>query len=159
MQIITKGGNMIEVSEHNIKQVRSWLKAGRGIALWKSADLCDPCATWLTPGDVTTPPTWRAQRAPSAVTTSPDEISVIRYGKPVFVRNLSLRVGASRTRIKLTDASQRRVQNVIARIGKRTGSEPVLFFELDEIGRPMAAVYPIAAKVRLSDLPEDSGES
>jgi hypothetical protein len=150
---------MIEISDFNLKQVRSWMRAGRGVALWESADLCNPFATWLTPGDVTTPPSWRAKRTPSDVVYSAKDVSVIQYGKPTFVRNLSLRVGASGTRIKLTDASRRRVDNAINRVRQKTGSEPTCVVGTDELGRPMATIYPIAAEVRLSDLPEESDES
>ena len=110
------------VSMEAAPRVAEWLRTRGGIALWNSADLSDPSASWITPikdaqGNPATKPTWKAQDSPSRVITDPAEVQVAE-DKEVRRFHVAIRMGANSFRVKLTDGSTRRVRAAVAKAGE-----------------------------------------
>lgn len=131
------------ITAENAALVKLWLRDRGGILIWRSADLCDPGKSWTTPatgpdGTPTTKPSWQADATPVRLITDPDDVEVIT---PKLVRrfHVALRMGASGTRIKLTDASGRRVHKALDKAGPGSwrefdyGTQEALIFVEDEV--------------------------
>lgn len=92
--------------------VLEWMESGRGVALWSSANLSNPGASWLTPGDGKKP-TWQAANNPK-VTYNLEDVFVVEYDEverfPVYVR-----WGQSGLSLKLQDRSQKALDRALDR--------------------------------------------
>jgi len=94
----------------------TWITERGGVALWKSLDLSRPDTIWSTPADKTGKPHWAADNQPYALITDPAEIEVVQY-KEVKRFHVALRVGSSGLKIKLTDASNARLNKYLVKAG------------------------------------------
>lgn len=98
-----------------------WLQAGRGLALWRSADLGNPGASWTTPardksGNATARPTWQAESSPALIVESADNVIVETFRTVKTIR-IALARGYG-LRIDLTPASSRRLRAELAKAGE-----------------------------------------
>lgn len=101
--------------------VLDWLANRGGLAVWASVDLCDPGKVWTTPvldasGKPTTKPSWQAAEKPCRIITDADEVEVV-VPKEVKRFPVAVRMGASGTRIKLTDASAQKLSRALDAAG------------------------------------------
>jgi hypothetical protein len=97
---------MIKISEYNVPAIRKLIDKG-GVEEWDSADLCRPSACWFAPAG-SGKPHYAAGKVIATAATAADVV-VIR-SKEVARFRVAIRLGGSGTRIKLTDASRRRVE-------------------------------------------------
>lgn len=116
------------IKAHAAATVFNWFKSRGGIFVWKSADLCDPCKVWTTPfkdekGVVTGKPSWQCDATPTLL-SDPAEVEVV-VPKEVKRFRVAVRMGASGTRIKLTDASSAKLRKALDKYGDES------FYEFD----------------------------
>ena len=124
------GSNRHTIESTQVEKIVGWIKTRGGIAIWRSANLSNPGASWTTPatirkgdcegqeGDEILPypkPTWQAESKPSNIIDSVEDIDV-SYDKEVKRFKVSLRrAGFS---VKVTDAGTRRIRNEVEKAGK-----------------------------------------
>lgn len=102
-----------------------WIADRGGLAIWRSVDLSDLRASWTTPvldpdGKPYQKPHWKAGNTPEIV-TDPARVGV--YTEVLFKSiRVSLRRGSNGLSLKLTDASQRRVDVAMAACKEKHGS-------------------------------------
>ena len=99
---------MLTCTPENATKFLDWLKGRGGIAIWKSANLSNPGASWSTPalqenGGPTTKPTWEASGTPEIITDVAEVIvltfkEVKRFRVGVKQKGMGLRVTAAGTR-------------------------------------------------------------
>ena len=113
-----------QVSPENAALILDRIRTRGGIAIWNCHDLSDPGKTWTCPvndnqGNPKTKPHWAAGEIIRTI-TNPDEVEVV---SPKIVRkfHIGLRMGAQGFKIKLTDASSRRVRNAVAKAQEKYG--------------------------------------
>ena len=109
-----------ECAPENAGKMREWIKSRGGIAIWRSANLSNPGASWSTPaetdGKPMTKPTWQAQDKPERVITDASEIEVVTR-KEVRRFRVAVRQGDSGLQFKLTDASSRKLREAMSKLG------------------------------------------
>jgi hypothetical protein len=98
-----------------------WLKNRQGIAQWKSIDLSDPGAGCVTPakaedGTDYPKPYWKYANTPAFILTSPDDV-FLTVSKEVKRFYVAVRRGAQGFKIKCTDASSRKIENTLEKLG------------------------------------------
>jgi len=94
-----------------------WITERGGVALWHSLDLGRPDTIWSTPANANGRPHWSADTAPYALITDPAEIAVVQYTE--FKRiHVALRVSGNGLSVKLTDASNGRLNKYLAKAGE-----------------------------------------
>lgn len=102
----------VEGRPEHAGKYRDWLRERGGLAVWKSANLSNPGAEWVTPADVTVKPTWEAQDKPTIV-TDPAEVGI--YQEVLYKRvRVALRVSGNGLSTKLTDHSQAKLDKVMS---------------------------------------------
>jgi len=112
------------VAEHAATMIE-WITHRGGVALWKSADLSDLSAQWATPvldknGKPNNKPHWKARDTPIIITDA-NEIGI--YTEKIF-RELpvSLRRSSNGLSLKLTDASQRKLDAALDKCKAKHGN-------------------------------------
>lgn len=110
----------IETNEEHAPRLAEWIKAGRGLAHWRSADLSDPGQTWTTParqldGTPTKPGHWKMEPEPAFVVESSDDVTVFT-DKEVKRFHVAIKKGYG-FRIECTDASSRKIKAAVAKAG------------------------------------------
>jgi hypothetical protein len=120
------------INETNAETIWGWLKERGGVSMWRSIDLSDPTASWITPrlteaGEPASKPSWKAEPTPHRIISSADEIEVSR---PVELKRIKaiVRRGAQGFSLKLTDACTRRVREAVDTARAKHG---VAWFEID----------------------------
>lgn len=99
-------------------KMRQWLDTRGGIAIWKSINLSNPGTQWLMPADVTEKPSWQCANDPEIVTSAAD---VGIYTETLYKAfRVSLRQAGMA--FKLTDHSQKRLDNWMAKCEKQWGN-------------------------------------
>jgi hypothetical protein len=116
------------------EKFEGWIRDRGGVRVWGNVDLSDPGAGYAyTPmyqdgGEVeTTPPTWKHQDRVDVVT----DLSRFRFVREYIEVDrfrITLRMGASGLRIKLTDGSSRRLR---ARLDKAQEKHGPCYYRWD----------------------------
>lgn len=109
----------LECAPENAERFATWLRDRGGIAVWRSANLSNPGASWSTPrldpmGGQMTKPTWQAQDIPERIVVDPADVEVLER---IEVKRVPIALRRSGTALKLTDASSRRVREQVAKAG------------------------------------------
>jgi hypothetical protein len=137
----------IETTVDNAPKLLAWINAGRGLALWQSADLGNPSQTWTTPakaqdGAEMTKQHWSMEDKPAFVTYSADDVDVF-----VDREVKRFRVGVKRSygfRFECTSAASRKIRAEVAKHGD--GAYHVFDYETQE-----AVIMVPESKVSLTD--------
>jgi len=129
----------ITVSAEYAEQVANWIDTGRGVAHWRSVDLSDLGANWLTPGDADMRPHWKADRQPAVIEHDPEKVGVIAYEEATRYR-VGIRLRGNGTGYKVTDASSDRIRRSLRKYGE--GSTYYFDYETQEavILAPLATI-------------------
>lgn len=112
---------LIEQSIDNAPRLAEWIRKRGGIAVWKSHDLSDPCASSLTPaldllGNPTPTPHWKYGQAPERVVTDPAEVELY---KDELVQELPVALKHDGYGyLVLTKGSERKLDKALAAAGK-----------------------------------------
>lgn len=128
--------------EHAEKMME-WITARGGLALWSSVNLSNPGATWTTPlndeqGNPVRKPTWQVGEQPYRVITDAAEVEVT-IPREVRRMNVSVRMGAQGTMMKLTDASSARLRKAVQRAADRTADKQA-WYQFDYLHQ-QAVIY------------------
>lgn len=138
-------------SEENAARFAEWLEKRGGIAVWKSANLSNPGASWSSPaltpdGQPTTRPTWQANSTPARIITSADDV-VVETMREYKRFRVALRMGAQGFSIKCTDASSARIHKWCERAAEQYGYSSYVFdYETQE-----CVILVPASQVKLTD--------
>ncbi len=111
----------LECDQENAPLLAKWIKAGRGLARWQSADLSDPDKTWTTPARTTDgkpmpKQNWRMNNEPEIIVESADDVTV-HVDKEVKRFHVGIRIRGQGLIIKCTDGSTRRIRSAVAKAG------------------------------------------
>lgn len=114
-------------SEDNAPTFAHWITNRGGIAVWSSANLSNPGASWSAPvrdaaGRVNGKPSWQAADNP-VIVTDPAKVGV--YREVLFKEipfPVALRRGAQGMSLKLTEASQRKLDKALEQCKAKHGS-------------------------------------
>lgn len=110
---------IIEGRPEHAGKYRDWLRTRGGLALWKSVNLSNPGAEWVTPADALKP-TWEAAQNPTIV-TDPAQVGI--YTEVLFKRvRVALRMSGNGLSTKLTDHSQRKLDKALDACREKHGS-------------------------------------
>jgi hypothetical protein len=149
----------LTVYPENATTFWDWLQNRGGILVWSSVDLCDLGWSCSTPakkpdGSPTTKPHWKAGENPRLI-VDPNEVEVI-VPKEVKRFHVATRVGASGTRIKLTDASSNKLRNEVRKAKEKQGNA---WYEFDYGDYKNAVIFTSAERCLLSKWIKTKGES
>lgn len=111
----------LQIRPEQAARFREWLRDRGGIAVWRSANLANPGASWSTPalqpdGTPTPRPTWEAEDRPSRIITDPAEVEVVEP-KEVKRFYVAVRRGSQGLSLKLTDGASRKVRAAVEKAG------------------------------------------
>lgn len=114
------------ITPEKAPQIRKWLKSRGGIAHWTSVDLSCLEKSWSTPalkedGTPMTRPHWQAASEPFGITTDPAEV-IVDVAREVRRFRVAVRMGAQGFKVKLTDASTRKLRASCAAAAKKSAS-------------------------------------
>lgn len=107
----------IEIERANAERIADWLANRGGVAIWESRDLRSAGARSFTPaltttGEPTTAPGWQWNTTPVEIVTQVGDIGV--YDEVLYKAfPVTLRRSSSGMSLKLTDASQRKVDKIM----------------------------------------------
>ena len=107
-------------TEH-ARQIADWLKNRGGIAIWRTLNLSDPGKSWTTPADSSRPDRY-AESLPSEVITDPNDVGVTQYREHKRF-HVALRMGKQGFALKLTDASNNRLNRALQKAGAGSSYE------------------------------------
>jgi hypothetical protein len=117
------GGLMAEkhvVTERNAARIQKWFEERGGVAVWPSANLSNPGASWTTPatnpvGGPPEKPTWEAANDPLIITDPAEVVVVI----PELVKRfrVAVRFGRQGLSLKVTDAGSARIRREVEKAG------------------------------------------
>jgi len=115
-----------EVYPREVTTMREWLTNRGGLAIWECLDLSDAGKTWTTPalskdGKPTGAPHWAAGKVIATITDI-DKV-VVTTPKEVRRFHVAVRMGANGLKIKLTDASGRKVRAACEKAGAEAWHE------------------------------------
>lgn len=115
-----------EVYPREVTTMREWLTNRGGLAIWECLDLSDAGKTWTTPaktkdGKPTEKPHWAAGKVIATVTDLGQV--VVTVPKEVKRFHVATRMGANGLKIKLTDASGRKVRAAEEKAGPEAWHE------------------------------------
>lgn len=142
---------LLQTTAKNAAKLAAWIEHRGGVAVWPSADLSDPDHQWLTPAltdsEPTTRPNWKCGQAKIVTTT--DEVGI--YQESTFREfTVAIRRSENGLSAKLTDASQAKVERVIAQCKDKHGNAFIKRGVLD-VDRPSIGVYYASDPVSLTE--------
>lgn len=110
-------------SPDNVKTFMEWLTTRGGLALWQSANLSNPGASWTTPvqtisGKPTPKPTWQAYEQPSRIITDPGEVVV---DIPKEIKRFRVGVRRADFSLKVTDGGTRKIRAAVSKAAEQYG--------------------------------------
>lgn len=113
-----------QVSPENAAMILDWIRTRGGIAIWESANLSNPGASWTCPvndesGNPKSKPTWEAGKI-ERVITNPDEVEVVAP-KVVKQFHVGVRMGSQGMMLKVTDAGSRRIEREVDKAREKYG--------------------------------------
>lgn len=99
----------------------TWLREGRGLAVWRSINFANLGASWTTPardedGKPKTKPSWQAADTPERVI---EDIAEVFVTIPRLVRKfrVGIRRGAQGMCLKVTDKGSRKIRAAVEKAG------------------------------------------
>jgi len=101
----------------NAPRFWDWIQGRGGIAVWHSVNLANPGASWSTPADVTTKPTWEAADAPERIVTDPERV-IVSVDREVKRFHVGVRRGDQGMTFKVTDGGSRRIHREVEKAGE-----------------------------------------
>jgi hypothetical protein len=109
-----------------VATMREWLTKRGGLAIWECLDLSDAGKTWTTPalskdGKPTEKPHWAAGKVIETITDI-DKV-IVTVPKEVKRFHVAVRLGAQGFKVKLTDASGRKVRAAEEKAGPEAWHE------------------------------------
>ena len=112
----------ITTSMRNAKQLLTWIKERKGIAVWRSINLSNPGAETFTPvmnpsGTPAMKPGWQFANEPAMIITDAADVC-ITLDKEVKRFHIAVRPCRNGLSLKLTDASTRKVETAVEKAGK-----------------------------------------
>ncbi len=123
----------IEISTDNVPAITDWLATRGGVAVWESLDLARAGQRTFTPADCTKP-SWHYGNTPIAIITDPADITVCHEALfkavPVALRRNGMM-------LTLTDASQRKVDKIMAACREKHGDA---FYKRDVLPTANASI-------------------
>lgn len=109
-----------EVSPENAPLFLEWIRSRGGIAVWNSADLSNPGASWSTPaetnGKPTSKPGWQSESKPARVITDANDVVVVSR-KEVNRFRVAIRSRKGGMSWRLTDGAQRKLDTALEKAG------------------------------------------
>lgn len=122
------------IHPENALKIAEWFRTRGGIAIWSSANLSNPLASWTTPaltldGTPTSKPTWQASETPR-ILTHPADVEVCASVE-VQRFHVAVRAGSNGATLKLTDASTARVRRAVATWSSRREPDDGAWYEFD----------------------------
>ena len=111
------------VEEKNAARVVEWCASRGGVAVWRSINMSNLRASWSTPaltpeGQPTAKPSWEADSKPEVIHQAGD-IGVVCYTE-VKRFHVAIRRGSQGLSFKLTDASARKLNAALDKVGERS---------------------------------------
>lgn len=94
--------------------IQEWINSGRGVQVWKSANLSTPGAATFTPGDASKP---RYDVVPVDLVTSINKFRFVKELKEVKRFHVGIRRGAQGFSLKVTDGGSRRINRELLKLG------------------------------------------
>ena len=155
------------ITPDRIELARLWLAERGGIAIWKSINLSNPGASWMTPATIKRKdcngapaglpedelpypkPTWQVGNNPDMVITDACDI-IVDIPKEFKRFHVGLRRSYG-TSVKLTDASNKKLKKAISDCFEKTGK--VAWYEFDYEAQDVIILYADSEKP-LSEIPE-----
>jgi len=109
---------MIKTNIANAEKFSEWLRNRGGIAKWDAINFSgDSCFTpAITDNLPTTKPHWKYPNTPTIIITDPAQVSFYTQ-REVKRFHIAVRLGANGLRVKVTDASSRRINNTLEKLG------------------------------------------
>lgn len=143
---------LLQTTAKNAAKLAAWIEHRGGVAVWPSVDLSDPDKQLLTPaltdGEPTARPHWKCATEAKLVTTT-DQVGI--YQESTFREfTVAIRRSDNGLSAKLTDASQAKVERVIAQCKDKHGNAFIKRGVLD-VDRPSIGVYYASDPVSLTD--------
>lgn len=114
-----------QVYPENAAMILDWIRTRGGIAIWDSANLSNPGASWTCPvndeaGNPKGKPTWEAGKI-ERVITDPAEVDVVAP-KEVKRFRVGVRMGSQGFMMKVTDGGSRRIRKEVDKAQEKHGS-------------------------------------
>jgi len=110
----------IEVLKEERDRMLVWIKDRGGVAVWEAIDLAIAGRRTFTPGDAGRP-SWQYGVKPVAIITDPDDITT--YTETLYKAiPVTLRAARGGMLLKLSDASQRKVDKLLAACTEQHGN-------------------------------------
>lgn len=112
--------NKHQVTPDNAARFKDWIANRGGLALWFSANLSNPGATWTTPaltedGQPYPRPSWQVEPKPYRIITDPADVEVC-IDEEVKRFHVDV-VNGDSFNFVLTDKSSKRVKDAVAKVG------------------------------------------
>lgn len=120
------------VDQNTAVKVREWVRAGRGLRLWRSVEIGAQRPEQLTPADVTTPPHWAYTLYESEIVTPADISMELREdipGEEVRSRDVRHYWGHD-----IHESGKERARKACERIRKQTGRDVEWYHAFSEYG-------------------------
>lgn len=130
------------IKPEHVKLFDQWLRERGGLAMWPSVNLSNLGQSWTTPrlqdnGDPATKPNWQAAHEPNRIITDPAEVVV--EVPALFKRShIAIRRSSNGLSTKLTDASARRLDRMLAQAKDKYGS---VWYEFDYSAQDVVVYY------------------
>lgn len=118
---------MVVIDDFMAEKVKPWLERNGALLRWLSVNLSNPSGWWLTPLG-SSKPTWQAGSEPE--TLKVEDLKVVEFQEVRRIR-IYTRISSSGLAIKLTSASDKRLNKAMCQVSEKTGEMPVYHFEED----------------------------
>ena len=126
----------LEIEAHNAAKIRDWILHRGGVKVWGSVNLSNPSGQWITAADVDDKPIWQAGNNPKLITTL-DEVGVY---EAVLYKRVPVALRRTMLAFKLTDASSRKVDRLVAKCKEKHGNSMTVP-ETDDNGAGIGIYY------------------
>lgn len=121
------------IQQKNANLMWDWFQTRGGVAVWNAVDFSGDST--FTPADCTRKPGWKYPEKPTRIVTDPAEFTV-DDGVEFRRIKVALRRGSSNPfLLKITDASQRKVDKALARAGEGA------WYEKGDLFDPEIVIY------------------
>ena len=127
--------NKHECAPENADRMMNWILTRGGVAIWDSANLSNPGASWSAPalsalgGLPLAKPTWQAADGPARIITDAADIEVITRREVKRFR-VGVRMGSQGMTFKVTDGGTRKIRAAVDKAGE--GADYAFDYESQE---------------------------